>query len=228
MKVGRIVRERRKALGLTQEQVAEALGISAPAVNKWEREASLPDITLLPPLARLLGIDLNTLLSFQENLTDGEITQFVNSLDETVQRQGYDAAFQAAREKLREFPSCDRLRHAAAMYLNGALLLYPPPDQALYQPQLEQWIQDLAESPDPEIRQAALPMLISRFRQQGELEKARQLIDSLAAPGGQGRTAGQAFVSGAEMGGSRLSVGAQGYEAGHGFADGPALPDGSG
>lgn len=182
MKVGRIVRERRKALGLTQEQVAEALGISAPAVNKWEREVSLPDITLLPPLARLLGIDLNTLLSFQENLTDGEITQFVNSLDETVQRQGYDAAFQAAREKLREFPSCDRLRYAAAMYLNGALLLYPPPDQALYQPQLEQWIQDLAESPDPEIRQAALPMLISRFRQQGELEKARQLIDSLAAP----------------------------------------------
>ena len=40
MKVGRIVRERRKALGLTQEQVAEALGISAPAVNKWEREVS--------------------------------------------------------------------------------------------------------------------------------------------------------------------------------------------
>lgn len=62
------------------------------------------------------------------------------------------------------------------------MLLYPPPDQALYQPQLEQWIQDLAESPDPEIRQAALPMLISRFRQQGKLEKARQLIDSLAAP----------------------------------------------
>ena len=56
MKVGRIVRERRKALGLTQEQVAEALGISAPAVNKWEREVSLPDITLLPPLARLLGV----------------------------------------------------------------------------------------------------------------------------------------------------------------------------
>ena len=67
---------------------------------------SFPDITLLPPLARLLGTDLNTLLSFRETLTDTEITSFVNGLDETAQRQGYGAAFQAACGKLREFPSC--------------------------------------------------------------------------------------------------------------------------
>lgn len=43
MKVGRIAQERRKAPGLTYEQAAEALGISAPAVNKWERDFSIPD-----------------------------------------------------------------------------------------------------------------------------------------------------------------------------------------
>ena len=63
MKINEVIRQRRKELGLTQERVAELLGVSAPAVNKWENGNSYPDITLLPPLARLLKTDLNTLLS---------------------------------------------------------------------------------------------------------------------------------------------------------------------
>lgn len=64
MVIHTIIQERRKALGLTQEQVAEYLGITTPAVNKWEKGSTCPDIALLPPLARLLKIDLNTLFGF--------------------------------------------------------------------------------------------------------------------------------------------------------------------
>ena len=56
------IRQKRKELGYTQEQVAARLGVTAPAVNKWESGMTYPDITLLPPLARLLQTDLNTLL----------------------------------------------------------------------------------------------------------------------------------------------------------------------
>lgn len=70
MPMGEVIRRKRKELGLTQEQVAQRLGISAPAVNKWERGSSYPDITILPALARLLNTDINTLLCFQEELTD--------------------------------------------------------------------------------------------------------------------------------------------------------------
>lgn len=55
MKIHQIIRARRRELGLTQEQLASRLGVSAPAVNKWERGNSYPDITLLPVLARTLG-----------------------------------------------------------------------------------------------------------------------------------------------------------------------------
>lgn len=41
MTVGEVIREKRKELGLTQEQVARRLGVSAPAVNKWEKGVSL-------------------------------------------------------------------------------------------------------------------------------------------------------------------------------------------
>lgn len=40
MTVGEVIREKRKELGLTQEQVARRLGVSAPAVNKWEKGVS--------------------------------------------------------------------------------------------------------------------------------------------------------------------------------------------
>ena len=68
MEIGSVIREKRTAQGLTQEQVATALGVSAPAVSKWERGESFPEITLLPALARLLGTDLNGLLSFQQEM----------------------------------------------------------------------------------------------------------------------------------------------------------------
>lgn len=67
MRINEIIRERRRGLGLTQEEAAARLGITASAFNKWERGASLPDIMLLPALARLLGVDLNTLLDFGES-----------------------------------------------------------------------------------------------------------------------------------------------------------------
>ena len=57
MQIHEIIRTRRTALGLTQEQLAGKLGVSAPAVNKWERGNSYPDITLLPVLARTLRVD---------------------------------------------------------------------------------------------------------------------------------------------------------------------------
>ena len=62
MKINEMIRTRRKEMNLTQEQVASRLGVSAPAVHKWETGSSYPDITLLPALARLLGTDLNTRL----------------------------------------------------------------------------------------------------------------------------------------------------------------------
>ena len=61
MKINEIIKKKRITLGMTQEQVADYLGVSTPAVNKWEKGGCYPDITLLPALARLLKVDLNRL-----------------------------------------------------------------------------------------------------------------------------------------------------------------------
>ena len=59
---GSFVAERRKAKGLTQKGLAEQLFISDKAVSKWERGTSMPDISLLIPLAELLEVSVSELL----------------------------------------------------------------------------------------------------------------------------------------------------------------------
>ena len=81
MSLGKVIRKYRKIKNLTQEEMAGRLGVTAPAVNKWENENSYPDITLLGPIARLLGISLDTLLSFREELTQEEINEIVCEAD---------------------------------------------------------------------------------------------------------------------------------------------------
>ena len=81
MPVSEVIRRKRKELGLTQEQMAQRLGVSAPAVNKWENGNSYPDIMLLAPIARLLDISVDTLLSFRGELTDEEIRQIMSEAD---------------------------------------------------------------------------------------------------------------------------------------------------
>ena len=84
MSINLVIQEKRKELGLTQEQVAKHLNVSIPAVSKWESGSSSPDISLLPPLARLLKVDLNTLLCFQEDMSNQEIECFCREVESGV------------------------------------------------------------------------------------------------------------------------------------------------
>ena len=86
MRINEIIKERRQTKGFTQEQIANYLGVTAPAVNKWEKGTSCPDIVLLPALARLLDTDLNTLLSFQDDLSEKEVALFLNEVSEAAKK----------------------------------------------------------------------------------------------------------------------------------------------
>ncbi|MDE7067549.1 MAG: helix-turn-helix domain-containing protein, partial [Schaedlerella arabinosiphila] len=81
MQIGEVIRKHRKLKNLTQEEMAARLGVTAPAVNKWENGNSFPDIMLLAPIARLLGITVDTLLSFREELTAQEIGNIIYEME---------------------------------------------------------------------------------------------------------------------------------------------------
>ena len=60
--LGKRIVKHRKRLGLTQDQLAEKLGVTAQAVSKWENDQSCPDIYMLPKLADLFGVTTDDLL----------------------------------------------------------------------------------------------------------------------------------------------------------------------
>ena len=63
IRIGQYIAGKRKALGLTQKQLAEKLGVSDKSVSKWERGVCLPDVSLYTELCAALGIGINEFLS---------------------------------------------------------------------------------------------------------------------------------------------------------------------
>ncbi len=71
-KIGKFICESRKSVKLTQEQLAEKLGISKNAVSKWERGLNLPDASIMKALCTILNISLNELFA-GEKLKESEM-----------------------------------------------------------------------------------------------------------------------------------------------------------
>lgn len=63
--LGKRIMALRKAAGMTQEQVAEHLGVSPQAVSKWENDVSCPDVTMIPRIAQLFNVSTDELLGLK-------------------------------------------------------------------------------------------------------------------------------------------------------------------
>lgn len=63
--LGKRIMALRKAAGMTQEQVAERLGVSPQAVSKWENDVSCPDVTMIPRIAQLFNVSTDELLGLK-------------------------------------------------------------------------------------------------------------------------------------------------------------------
>ena len=72
--LGKRIMQHRKDMGLTQDQLAEKLGVTAQAVSKWENDQSCPDINMLPKLAEVFGTTTDALLG-HEKVYETEVVQ---------------------------------------------------------------------------------------------------------------------------------------------------------
>lgn len=179
MKINEIIKDRRNMQGLTQREVADYLGVSTPAVNKWEKGISYPDITLLPPLARLLKVDLNTLLSFKEDLSEEDIGKFINELGIIISDEGFDIGFEKAMDKINEYPVCDKLIINVAILLQGSMIMFDVKNKDFYENYIEKLFGKVVNSEDIEIKNQAISILINKYLEKKEYEKAQHCINKL-------------------------------------------------
>ena len=178
MQIHEIIKEKRLMKHYTQEMLANYLGVSTSAVNKWENGISYPDITLLPVLARVLDTDLNTLLSFKDDMTMEEIGIFLNFLSDKLDQEGLDAVYTCAIDKIKEFPTCDSLIFNVALFLDGAISMsYSNEyDFTIIEPLYKR----LLQSNDLNIQNHSKRILIQRYIQKQEYKQAEELLNSLS------------------------------------------------
>ena len=88
--LGKRIIANRKRLGMTQDKLAEQLGITAQAVSKWENDQSCPDIAMLPKLAEIFGISIDELLGItaQEKVHEAEVIQSESFEDDALEDDG--------------------------------------------------------------------------------------------------------------------------------------------
>lgn len=71
--MGQIIRRLRKERNLTQEELAEQLGVTFQAVSKWENDTGMPDISQVVPLANVFGVTTDVLFGMNSTDADADV-----------------------------------------------------------------------------------------------------------------------------------------------------------
>lgn len=169
MNIGNKIRELRKQRGITQEQLAESIGISFQAVSKWENNIALPDITLVPVPASYFGVSMDELFDF--NLK--KIEHAVRIITEKAYQYRESNPAESRRileEGLKKYPENDILLNNLLYVLDYSV----KPDEtiAIASKLIEKTNQN-------DVKYDALRFLAYAYKAKGDLESAEAAIEQI-------------------------------------------------
>ena len=96
----------RKTNGLTQDEVANFVGVSKAAVSKWETGLSYPDILLLPKLATYFNLTIDELLGYKPQMTKENIQKLYVELSQDFATKSFDEVYSHIKNIIDEYYSC--------------------------------------------------------------------------------------------------------------------------
>ncbi len=109
----------RKKRDLTQEQLAEILGVSFQAVSKWETNAAYPDISLITVIACFYGVTTDELLGVDVTKTVEKVRKYCDKADIMFESHEYPAALAFLRKAVTDYPGYEELQYRLAWALTG-------------------------------------------------------------------------------------------------------------
>ena len=103
--MGKRIKELRKKKDLTQEDLADRLGITHKAVSKWECGVTAPDLSLIVPLARVLDVSTDVLFGMKSPENDERKLYFDTEYFEFWKKDNHEADYQIAKQAVAEYPN---------------------------------------------------------------------------------------------------------------------------
>ena len=100
MELDRRLKELRLRRGLTQEQAAQVLGVSAQVVSKWERGLTQPDVQMMPRIAVLYRISLDELYDMDAYYSRKHIEEYLERINRIILTEEKDTVFQLIAEEI--------------------------------------------------------------------------------------------------------------------------------
>ncbi|MEG2507128.1 MAG: helix-turn-helix transcriptional regulator [Longicatena sp.] len=123
IKIGNVIMKLRKEKKITQEELANYMGISKTAVSKWESCQSYPDITFLPILASYFDISIDELMDYQPELTRENATEEYRRLCKSFVEKDFDEVIEECHDLIKKYHSCHYLvLLIATLFVNHAML----------------------------------------------------------------------------------------------------------
>lgn len=129
--MGNIIRRLRKERGLTQEELAERIGVTFQAVSKWENNTGMPDISQVIPLTSVFEVSADVLFGLAGSTENDEAWEIVENADKLKEPQSLDsylAAYDILTDGLKKYPNnliltvnCMNLGVSLALLDNGWL-----------------------------------------------------------------------------------------------------------
>ena len=164
--IGEKIKELRKRDGRKQEELANALGITAQAVSRWEAGNCYPDMSLIPAIANYFHVSIDFLFGYQ-NDRESKINEYAKeALRRMLEGKDVIETIQYLRKCLEEFPDEPKLKHHLANALASKGFQEPNPAN-LYLEEAAAIYENLSKQ-DSEV----VGSLLHVYAHMGELEKA--------------------------------------------------------
>jgi len=174
MDLSQTVKRLRRAQDMTQETVAEYLGVSPQAVSRWETGQAMPDITLLPALANLFDVTADELLGINERKNKQHMDNVFSRVQQLRSQSQFTEAADLLRSELALFPRNYGLMSELAFCLCGG---ETPSPQAIDEA-ITLCERVLAGSESEKLRSTTRSLLVLLYYENGQREKASNLIRS--------------------------------------------------
>lgn len=179
--IGATIKRLRREKDITQEQLAEYLGITSRAVSQWECGRTAPDISQLPVLANLFEVSADVLLGIDITQKEQRISELLK-MAEKEQFSGYfKEAAAILREALHEFPNSHKIMAAlmACSYREADEEENKDRQTQLRQEVISLGERILSDSTDDEVRYSAIQHLCYTYSRTGEKEKAAAIAKKM-------------------------------------------------